>query len=251
MLNTPAEPAVKRRSPRGGRPRSRVRLAITAFGPFPGVPFNASERLIEELAATRLRVVPAPLIATTVLPTDWRQAFAQLRAFIGRTRPDVLVHFGVSSRAHGFVIETRAFNQTSLRADCSGSLAVARYVRANAGGARMATLPAGLLVRRLRLDGIPARLSTDAGRYLCNAVLFESLVLAEAAASAPLVGFIHIPPLSPPESQAGLANGFGWDQLRRGGAVILDTLLRSSQPRPRGERRLRARGSFTLNHARP
>ena len=244
MLNTPAEPAVKRAQRRGGRPRSPVRLAMTAFGPFPGVPFNASERLIEELAATHLRAVPAPLIATAVLPTDWRRAFAQLRAFVAHTRPDVLVHFGVSSRAHGFVIETRAFNQTSLRADCSGAFAEARYVRANAGGPRIATLPAGLLVRRLRLGGIPARLSTDAGRYLCNAVLFESLVLAEAARSAPLVGLIHIPPLSPPESKAGLANGFGWDQLRRGSAIILDTLLRSSQTKPpRG--RLPARPRFT------
>ena len=251
MLNTRAEPAVKRRWRRGRRPGSRIRLAITAFGPFPGVPFNASERLIEELAGTRLRAAPAPLVATAVLPTDWRQAFAQLRTFIAHTRPDVLVHFGVSSRAHGFVIETRAFNQTSLRADCSGAFAAARHVRANAGGARMATLPAELLVRRLRLDGIAARISTDAGRYLCNAVLFESLVLAEAAASAPLVGFVHIPPLAPPESQVGMANGFGWEQLRRGGAAILDTLLRSPYSGPRRGRRLRARARFHLKQARP
>ncbi len=229
MLNTPAERGLKRRRGAVRAGGSRIRLAITGFGPFPGVPFNASQRLVEELSQGVVRVAPAPLVTTTVLQTDWTQALAELRHLVRSMRPHLLVHFGVSSRAAGFVIETRAFNQTSLRADCSGAQAAARCVRPSAGGARTATLPAGRLIGRLRLDGIPARLSTDAGRYLCNAVLFESLVQAEAAAHTPLVGFIHIPPLPPPESRAHLPNGFGWDQLRRGSTIILDTLLRASR----------------------
>ena len=229
MLNTPAERGLKRGCSAARRGGSRIRLVITGFGPFPGVPFNASQRLVEELADSPMRVAPAPLLTTAVLQTDWTQALAELRHLVRSVRPHLLVHFGVSSRATSFVIETRAFNQTSLRTDCSGAEAPARCVRASAGGVRTATLPAGRLVGRLRLDGIPARLSTDAGRYLCNAVLFESLVHAEAAAHTPLVGFIHIPPLPPPEVHVPAPNGFGWDQLRRGSRIVLDTLLRASR----------------------
>lgn len=211
----------------GRGPAPRLRLAITGFGPFPGVPFNASERLIAELAATALRTAPAPLLSAACLPTDWHQALPLLRRLVGQMRPHVLLHFGVSARAQGFVIETRAVNQTSRRVDISGTLAGGRCVRGNARATLSASLPADRIVRRLRLEGIPATVSRDAGRYLCNAVLFESLVLAEAAAGTPLVGFIHIPALPPPEESAALPNGFSWDELRRGSAVILDTVLRA------------------------
>ncbi len=225
MLNISAEPSVKRTA--RGR---RLRIAVTGFGPFPGVPFNASERLIQDIAETRPRGIPAPLVTTTALPTDWRRALTELRALTAELRPDIFVHLGVSSRARGFVIETRAYNQTSGRADCLGALAGGRCVRSNAVGILTANLPAVRLVQRLRAEGIVASLSADAGRYLCNAVLFESLAMC-AADGARLAGFVHIPPLRPPEEGARLSNGFGWDQLRRGAALILDTLAREARRR--------------------
>jgi len=225
MLNISAEPSVKRTA--RGR---RLRIAVTGFGPFPGVPFNASARLVRDIAETASRGVPAPLVTTAVLPTDWRRGLAELRALARELRPDIFLHFGVSSRARGFVIETRAYNQTSGRADCLGALAGGRCVRGNAVGVLRASLPAGRLVQRLRAEGIAATLSADAGRYLCNAVLFESLVLC-AGDGARRVGFVHIPPLRPPEDGERLPNGFGWDQLRRGAALILDTLAGEARRR--------------------
>jgi pyrrolidone-carboxylate peptidase len=128
-----------------------------------------------------------------------------------------------------------------------------------------ATYPAARLVQRLRMEGLPAQLSADAGRYLCNAVLFESLHLAGgkrnsnikpkhrsqagkppfpvgegtgaaarncarrgAPGGACLTGFIHIPPLGAYDADR-LPNGFGWPELRRGAALILETLMRTAQ----------------------
>jgi pyroglutamyl-peptidase len=202
---------------------------VTGFGPFPGVPFNASERLVRELAEARLRITPGPVLLTTVLPTDWRQATAQLSDFVDGARPDMLLHFGVSSRARGFVLETRAFNQTSRRADCSGAYAAQRRLRRSGPTVLQASLPCARLMQRLRMEGIAAMLSADAGRYLCNAVLFESLALAGMAGRAPLVGFVHIPPLPPPEAPASPPpSSFGWDVLRRGSALILESLAHTA-----------------------
>jgi pyroglutamyl-peptidase len=137
------------------------------------------------------------------------------------------VHFGVSARARGFVIETRAVNQTSHRADCEGAEAAGRCVRANAAASMASTLPTARLVQRLRAEGLPATLSVDAGRYLCNTVLFESLMLC-AAHGTRVAGFVHIPPLPAPETGIALENGFGWPQLRRGAAWILETIARGT-----------------------
>lgn len=227
MLNTAAEHRVKRRARRTGRAR-RLRIALTGFGPFPGVPFNASERLIRDVGEMRLRAIPAPMLFTAALSTGWREGLAQLRAFVASVRPDVLVHFGVSPMARGFVIETRAFNETSPRPDCTGALAAGRSVRGSGRGLLKVSLPTAHLLQRLRRSAIPAELSADAGRYLCNAILFESLALAEAAASARMAGFIHIPPLSYPEAGITLDNGFGWPELRRGAEIILEALARAA-----------------------
>ncbi len=203
---------------------------MTGFGPFPGVPFNASERLVQEFQDIKLRAIPKPLLFAAVLPTDWRQAVIKLRSLVADVQPDVLLHFGVSSSARGFVIETRAFNQTSRRADCSGALAAERSIRKGRPIILKASLPAERLLQRLRMEGIRATLSADAGRYLCNAVLFESLALAEVVDHAPLSGFIHIAKLPPPERAHALPGGFGWDALRRGSTIILETLARSAMP---------------------
>jgi pyroglutamyl-peptidase len=211
------------------RPRTspaRLRIAVTGFGPFPGMPFNASARLVRDLEAMAWRA-HKPALFTRLLPTDWREALTELRAFTDATRPDVLVHFGVSAQARGFVVETCAFNETAPRPDCVGALPSERCVRRNAGPMLRVGLRASRLVQRLRMEGIEATLSADAGRYLCNAVLFESLAMAQAGEHGAIAGFIHIPALPEPEAQAS-QEGFGWAQLRRGAALILETLARSA-----------------------
>lgn len=225
MLNKTAERDMKRHAARGGT-REPPRIAVTGFGPFPGVPFNASGRLVEELGAMPRRGVPAPRLFTAALPTSWREGPLALRAFIREVRPHVIVHFGVSARARGFVIETRAFNEASPRPDCDGALPDGRCLRAGGGSVLAASLPARRIVQRLRMAGIPAELSADAGRYLCNAVLFESLTLASRAASKPRVGFIHIPALEAPDIPDAHRDGLTWASLRAGAAIIVDTLAR-------------------------
>jgi pyroglutamyl-peptidase len=217
-----------------GRPRETLRILVTGFGPFPGMPFNASGTLVRELGERPPGLRGARLV-TAVLPTDWRLALKELRAAIAEARPHAALHFGVSAQAAGFAIETRAFNQTCPRPDCTGCQPPARQVRANAAAVASTTLPAARLVQRLRMEGIPAQISKDAGRYLCNAVMFESLCLAEAGRVA-RAGFIHIPALGPPGEESSRQNGFHWEALRRGAAIILDTLARPFTAFPRAVR---------------
>ena len=49
------------------------------------------------------------------------------------------------------------------------------------------------LGRHLETMGLRVELSSDAGRYLCNAALFRSLSLAARGKGARLAGFVHIP----------------------------------------------------------
>ena len=125
ILNTMPQPHLLHERMLKARPSAppALRIAITGFGPFPGVPFNASQRLIADLAEAPPRLPHGAQLYAAALPTDWRLGLEALAALLDSVRPHIALHFGVSARATGFAIETRAFNQTSDRPDCSGALA--------------------------------------------------------------------------------------------------------------------------------
>jgi pyroglutamyl-peptidase len=234
MLNNSHEPLLKS-APAAGCAPHRLRIAITGFGPFPGVPFNASEELIRGLAEAPPPLAPGAQLHAVALPTDWRLAMERLAGFMAEVKPHVALHFGVSSRARGFAIERRAYNQTSGRADCSGGFAQDRCLRRGGPAFVETRLPAARIVQRLRVEGIAATLSDDPGRYLCNAVMFASLCAPAASARNPrlahrcaLAGFVHIPALMPPGPMPPVS-GFDWRDLRRGAEVILQTLAQSAR----------------------
>jgi pyroglutamyl-peptidase len=69
-------------------------------------------------------------------------------------------------------------------------------VKANAPRTLKSTIETKKLVTELRARGIPAQCSANAGRYLCNALLFASLYQSKKRAFPRQTVFIHIPPLN-------------------------------------------------------
>lgn len=172
--------------------QARTTVLVTGFGPFPGVPVNATMRLLPELSRSVSRLFPDVRFAFEVLPTEWAAGPRRLNRLLAETAPDLALHFGVSSRARGFEIEQRARNACAATPDASGALP--KGVAVQDGGAEHlpASLPVRHIVARLRRLGIPAFVSRDAGAYLCNAALYHSLSSARDA-SGRRVGFVHIP----------------------------------------------------------
>jgi pyroglutamyl-peptidase len=169
-----------------------VRVLVTGFGPFPGIDRNASEAIVRTLGQSP-ECGPRVEIATAVLPVAWAEARNAAYGAIAGFEPHAVLHFGVSKRARGFEIETRAVNISGPKEDAAGVVRPAtRLVRS---GPRHldASLPPRDLLRALRSSGYPATLSNNAGRYLCNAVFYWSLMEAQAVGG--LVSFVHIPAL--------------------------------------------------------
>jgi len=82
---------------------ARLRVLLTGFGPFPGVPDNPSARLVEALAAA------PPIhdcdVHSRVFPTEWETVAALAPALHETLQPQVIVHLGVSERSKTFRIE--------------------------------------------------------------------------------------------------------------------------------------------------
>lgn len=214
------------------RATDRPLILVTGFGPFPGVPFNASETLVRGLGpSSRFRNPPYDLV-TEILPTDWRDGPARSVHIIRSIRPDAIVHFGVASIATTFRFELRAFNVCRAAEDNSGRISGGFYVHSGGPPVLHSTFPGEHLAYTLRCAALPASLSRDAGRYLCNATLYHSLALASAMpqAQAPRAGFVHIPAFASEGEDARIGR-MGWPELRKGAAMILHALAIDLRPR--------------------
>jgi pyroglutamyl-peptidase len=219
---------------------ARTTVLITGFGPFPGVPVNATMRLVPELAERAERVFAGVHFASAILATEWLAAPQRLDHLIAEVHPDLALHFGVSGRARGFEIETRAANRCAAQVDASGAFPPAPAVRDGGAAHLGAGLPVPHLVARLRRRGIPAFASRDAGEYLCNATLYHALVRAREAPSR-RVGFIHVPAtLARPGGENRGRSGacaLTWEQAVDGGLEILATCLSRPAGFPRRPQR--------------
>lgn len=105
-------------------------------------------------------------------------------------KPDAIIHFGVDGTRRTINIETRAVNQAvRVRPDAVGVSPRQPELQANGERSRSSTLPARALLEAARSSGAPVRLSNNAGTYLCNATLWDSI-----GSGIPSI-FIHVPTL--------------------------------------------------------
>jgi pyroglutamyl-peptidase len=169
-----------------------MHVVLAGFGPFPGVPFNPSAVLVRELARRRRRPALADVVYTThvfatcyaVVDRDLPKLFAE--------KPDLVLIFGVAGRRRYLSVETRARNALSvLYPDANGQRPARGTIERGEPGTLRAAAPFARLLGAVRPSGFPARLSRDAGRYLCNYAYWRALETARGTPT--LVQFVHIP----------------------------------------------------------
>ena len=200
-----------------GRAGTGTPVLVTGFGPFPGVPVNPSEAIVARLGT----VVGARLVRRR-LETTW-DGLPVLDGLLASVR--VAVHVGVAPRSQRLRIETTAVDGRDRAPDADGRLPDAAADRP--GAVRRSRAVAAPLVAVARRAGVPAAVSGDAGRYLCNALYFRSLTAARGATRPHLAVFVHVPP---PALQHGRRLG---DLTAAVAAVIAALLVQTRPPRPK------------------
>jgi pyroglutamyl-peptidase len=84
-------------------------------------------------------------------------------------------------------------------------------------------------VTRLKAMGLPEATSDDAGSYLCNAVLYQSLGLMGAGArgqGAGIAGFVHLPSSL---ADGGKAGALTFEQALAGSLEIIAVCLEAGR----------------------
>ncbi len=170
-----------------------MRLIIAGFGPFPGAPCNPSAALVKALVRRRRPALAGIERLAYVFATVYAAVDRDLPKLFA-AKPDIVLVFGLAGRRRQLCIETRARNAVSvLFPDAGGSRPQAGVIAPGAPSSRQGNAPFARLLGAVRQSGFPARLSRDAGRYLCNYAYWQAL--HRCRDGSPLVAFVHIPPL--------------------------------------------------------
>jgi pyroglutamyl-peptidase len=141
----------------------------------------------------RRRLTAAVRRVAHVFPVTYEAVDRELPALIARERPDALIMFGLANRSKHVRIETWARNtRTRAVPDAGGHVPRTTMILPEAPAALPLRLPARRLLRAAQSAGVPATLSRDAGRYLCNYLCWRAAETARNGGPQ-LAAFIHVP----------------------------------------------------------
>jgi pyroglutamyl-peptidase len=202
--------------------RDKPMILLTGFGPFLTVKENATSTLVPALATAVTAHFPHVHCVAEILPTDWQKAPVRLDELMREHNPAIVLQFGVSPRAKGFVIETRGRNARQASVDVNGCKPDAPRVATGGPKFLTTTVPVKTILNRLHALGLRATKSYSAGEYLCNALLYHGLWTSTCAAPAnppPIMGFIHLPVDVP--ASATSAKKLTMEQAINGGVAIV------------------------------
>jgi len=199
-------------------------VLITGFGPFPGVPVNPTETLVERLVkAARRRGIRC---VGHVFATRYGTVDRELPALLARHRPDVLLMFGLAARRQHVCIEMYARNRMSTRApDAGGFLPHAAAIAPDAPARLRGRAPFARLLAATHLARVKTRLSSDAGSYLCNYLYWQALDRAAKPGGPRVAVFVHVPEVRLPRRSAGRRTLFTIDRLVRAATAVLSVVV--------------------------
>lgn len=204
-----------------------MRLLVTGFEPFGSDHFNASGQVLALLPSR----VGQHTLATALLPVSFARSGPALQHLVAEHRPQALICLGEAGGRSRITPERWGVNEDDARIpDNDGAQPRSRPI--TAGPPRVAsTLDPELLTAALNAAGFGARVSQDAGRFVCNHVAYLAYRMPLPAL------FIHVPALRPAgqtatvgaETDAGTGNNHAagprdLNELARALEVALGTL---------------------------
>jgi pyroglutamyl-peptidase len=174
----------------------KLRILVSGFGPFPGAPFNPTEPLVARLLRLRRPAFGDVELIGHIFHVTYRTVDRELPKLIAQYRPQALLMFGLADRTAHVRIETRARNAvTTLVPDADRNRARKGSIVSGADAMKFGGHTAKLL-RAAVGAGVDARVSRDAGSYLCNYLSWRAIEAAGTDHGPRLAAFVHVPMLA-------------------------------------------------------
>ncbi|KRL12645.1 pyrrolidone-carboxylate peptidase [Levilactobacillus zymae DSM 19395] len=169
---------------------ANMKILVTGFDPFDHATVNPAWEAVRRLPAT----VKTATIVTQEIPTVFGQSAEVLHAAIVRERPDVVLSIGQAGGRAALTPERVAINLDDARiADNAGQRPQDQSIQPTGAPAYFTQLPVKAMVAAIQQAGLPAQLSTTAGTFVCNHLMYQAQYLRATEFPDLRAGFLHIP----------------------------------------------------------
>ena len=164
-------------------------ILITGFEPYGGETINASWEAARALDGWR----SGDLVARALmLPVAYDACVAEFADAVEHLKPDGVLLTGQAARRA--VVSVERFAHSGASATQADNRGVVRGRAAEEERIRLkATISAAKIARAIRASGIPSRLSTNAGDYVCNHLYYGVLKHLGAVSPRTPAVFVHLP----------------------------------------------------------
>jgi pyroglutamyl-peptidase len=168
------------------------RVLLTGFEPYGGRSLNPAFETMRTLDG---RAIAGAEVVGRALPVSLSQLPQRLARHLDEVRPQAVVALGLWPGEPMIRLERIGINVADFEiADNEGARPGDGLVAPEGAPARVATLPLRAIETGLLKEGVPARISSTAGTFLCNACLYTLLDLLEHDGRRKVpAGFIHVP----------------------------------------------------------
>ncbi len=174
--------------------RVEKKILITGFVPFGPHKKNPTEEWVNRMRGQKLK---NRQVEGIVLPVSFNHAFLEFKKIYDGFRPDVVILTGLAQNRTHLTIERIGINWVDARIpDNDGKEPKMSRIYENAPDGLFTTLPPEKLQNILNLCGIETKISTSAGEYVCNDLLYKVLHYTQNTETE--VCFIHFPGFSEP-----------------------------------------------------
>jgi len=208
-----------------------TKILLTGFEPFAGAATNSSGDAVEVVrgrwSGTRESANDELVVAR--LPVVFAQAGVQLLDLVAEHTPDVVIATGLANGRSSVTPERVAINLEDARIpDNAGDQPTERSIETSGPAAYWSGLPVAAISAAISGAGIPSSVSTTAGTYVCNSVMYR--LLASVRGSGVAAGFIHVP--SSPRLAEGTSDPFlEVDEIARALEIAIETTVGELQRR--------------------
>ena len=167
-----------------------MKILVTGFDPFDKEPINPAIESVKLLPD----VIAKAAIVKLEIPTVIYKSLAVIERAIQETNPDVILSIGQAGGLPDITVERIGINVNDCRIpDNEGNQPIDEPIYADGPDAYFSNLPIKAMVQRIQAVGIPASVSSTAGTFVCNHVLYGVRYLCAHQYPEKRSGFIHIP----------------------------------------------------------
>lgn len=167
-----------------------MKILVTGFDPFGDDEINpaieAVKRLADEIAGAK--------IVKLEIPTVFGDCATVVHDAIVREKPDYVLNIGQAGGRFALTPERVAINFDDGRiADNHGYQPIATPIHEDGQNAYFTQLPVKAMVKAIRAAGLPAAVSTTAGTFVCNHIMYQVQYMIDKEFHDLKAGFMHIP----------------------------------------------------------